>query len=179
MNPKQKSLLFIILSFVFVCALSGCRGQAGSANASEGRPGPRIKAPEFELTDIDGKKVKLQDFKGNVVFVDFWATWCPPCVVSSPEVEKLNQEYAGKKVAVLSISLDDEAETVKAYAARKKLTNRMLMAGSSGVDVHYRVSGIPGFFLIDQEGYVVASWTGYSPSMARGWRKEIDALLKS
>jgi thiol-disulfide isomerase/thioredoxin len=182
MYPKQKSLFFIFLSFVFVWVSAGCRGQSGSVNASEApvrQSGPRIKAPDFELLDISGKKVTLKEFKGKVVFLDFWATWCPPCVLSSPEVDKISHEYAGKKVEVLSISLDDEAETVKAFVARKNVTNRMLMVGSSGVDVHYQVNGIPTFFIIDQDGYFVASWSGYSPAMAKVWRSQIDALLKS
>lgn len=168
------------MSLLVLWISAGCGTQAGEAESrSRQIAGPRIKAPDFELKDLDGNKVKLQDLKGKVVFLDFWATWCPPCVVSAPEVDKISHEYTDKNVAVLSISLDDNPEAVRAFAARKKLTGRMLMAGSSGVEVHYHVNGIPTFYVIDQEGYFVASWSGYTPAMARAWRNELDNLIKS
>jgi len=182
MPSKQKSVVAIFLLFAVIWFYAGCRSQAGDSSAQtrqSQRSGPKTMAPDFTLQDINGKSVSLKDFRGKVVFIDFWATWCPPCVASSPKVEELSHDYAAKGVEVLSISLDDSAESVRAFAERKKLKNRMLMAGSSGVDVHYQINGIPSFFLIDQQGHVVAGWSGFSPAMANMWREEIDSLLKS
>lgn len=117
--------------------------------------------------------------KGRVVFLDFWATWCPPCVVSSPEVEKLVETYKSKPVDIISISLDSDEEPVKKFVAKNHTKSRVALAGESGIDVNYRVSGIPAFYLIDQKGNVVRIWEGYSPAMSTMWRTEIDQLLSS
>ncbi len=136
-----------------------------------------IKAPDFELTDLQGKKVSLKSLKGKVVFLDFWATWCPPCVISAPEVEKLVQDYKGKNFEVLSISLDSSETPVKRYLTTHKVTSRVMLAGESGVDGRYSVQGIPAYFIVDQNGNVAKAWEGYNPTMTKLWRKEIDRLL--
>jgi peroxiredoxin len=179
---KQKNLRIALAVSVLALCVWGCRSQAGTTdNQSEPLQatggGPRIKAPNFTLKDLKGQAVSLSDFKGKTVFLDFWATWCPPCVASTPAVDKLAQDYKDKNVVVLSISMDDEAGTVQSFVERKHLTNRVLMAADSGVNVHYQVDGIPSFFLIDKDGYFVASWAGYSPAMALAWRRELDHLL--
>lgn len=171
MNKEIRPLikLFLITFFLF-----GCGSQAGEGE----RFSKRIKAPIFELKDLEGKKISLDSFKGRVVFLDFWATWCPPCRVSAPQVERLIQDYKGKPVDVISISLDDSVEPVREFVKNKELTGINLMAGNSAVNSDYSVRGVPTFYVIDQEGYVVTGWSGYAASFPRAWRKEIDALLK-
>lgn len=152
-----------------------------SAVACSESPAPVkvYKAPLFELTDLSGKKISLAAMKGKVVFLDFWATWCPPCVMSVPEVEKLVEEYQGKNLVVLSISMDSSEEPVKRFMAAHRMTNRVAMAGNSGVDVQYNIQGIPAYFIVDQKGNITKAWEGYNPVMTSLWRKEIDRLLSS
>lgn len=151
--------------------VTGCQSQESAAKV--------YKAPDFELVDITGAKVSLKQLKGKVVFLDFWATWCPPCVISSPEVEKMVQDYKGKNLEVLSISLDSSEAPVKRFVATRKFSSRVVLAGETGVDMKYQVQGIPGFYIIDQKGNITKAWEGYNPVMPSLWRKEINRLLGS
>jgi thiol-disulfide isomerase/thioredoxin len=162
-----------------------CSSQAGSTIATSGDSGVEakvqektIKAPTFTLTDLSGKLFSLAAQKGKVVFIDFWATWCPPCVMSIPEVEKMVEEYNGKNLVVISISLDTSAVPVKRFMQTHKMTNRVALAGDSGVDSVYGVQGIPAYVIVDQDGNVARGWEGYNPIMTQQWRKEINRLLK-
>lgn len=176
--PCVRLIVLVLGVFMF-----GCGAQSGSYESIDDVPfeesGPKIKAPDFTVKDLDGKSVSLSDFKGKILFLDFWATWCPPCVISSPEVEKLHQEYNGKNVEVMSVSLDDSADAVKRYVAQKKYKNRMVMVGGSGIDVHYRVSAIPAFYVIDQKGYIAGYWAGYAPGNPTKWRQVINHLINA
>jgi peroxiredoxin len=161
------------LSILAIAAILsvGCQSAAKSYQ--------KQKAPAFTLTDTTGKKFSLSDFKGKVVFVDFWATWCPPCVMSSPEVEKMSNDYKNTPLVVLSLSLDDSEDTVRKFLKTHKISNRVAVAANTDVPEHYSVRGIPAFYLIDQNGFVVRAWEGFSPTMPSYWRKEIDQLLKN
>ena len=141
-------------------------------------PAKAIKAPDFTLTDLQGGRVTLKELKGKVVFLDFWATWCPPCVASSPEVERLHRDYKEKKVVVLSINLDSEDKPVKRFLSTHRITSRVFMAGATGIDTKYQVDGIPSFYIIDQDGFITRAWAGFGSTMSAQWRKEIDRLLK-
>ena len=166
--------LFLI-SLVFLLSL-GCTSEAGApGQSSQDRPGDRVKAPDFRLTDLQGNKFSLGDLKGKVVFLDFWATWCPPCVVSVPAVKDLEGDYEG--LAVVSISLDESEDAVRRFAERHGMTSRIALAGKSGIDARYGIEGIPSFFIIDREGKVVRGWKGFHPSMIPEWQQELDRLF--
>jgi thiol-disulfide isomerase/thioredoxin len=112
------------------------------------------------------------------VFLDFWATWCPPCVQSMPEVQKLHEEYAGKGVAVFGVNMDDDSGPVAAFVKDNGITYPILLGGLSSIGDEYRVSGIPMFVLIDQNNNVRRAWVGFAGAFPDEWREQIDALLK-
>lgn len=134
-------------------------------------------APGFSLLDTQGKTVALADFKGKVVFIDFWATWCPPCRISMPEVEKLYADYQGKAVQVLGLNLDENGDNARRFVERKKTPYPVLLAGDSDISSAYGVGGIPHFVLIDKEGRLVNMWSGFAPGMGEEWRAAINTLL--
>ncbi len=136
-------------------------------------------APDFTLPDVNGQPFTLSEQKGKVVFLDFWATWCPPCQMSVPELMKLHKEYAGKGVEIVSLSVDDNVKKVIDFVAAKGITHRQLMVADSQVDRTYGVRGIPMFVIIDKEGKIQNLWTGFTPSMVDEWRSELDRLLKA
>ena len=135
-------------------------------------------APDFTLNDLNGSPFTLSQTKGKVVMLDFWATWCPPCRMSIPELKKLHGEYASKGLELVSISLDDKIETVRNAVAAEGIKHRQLFAGESNAPALYAVRGIPMFVLIDKQGNVVRIWTGFTETMSTEWRTEIDRLLK-
>jgi thiol-disulfide isomerase/thioredoxin len=114
-------------------------------------------------TDLDGKPFDLTDLKGKVVLVDFWATWCGPCVAEMPNVMRLYKGYHEKGFEVIGISLDEEREKLDKFVAKRKLpwrnlfeTDPKLQGWSNPVARKYGISGIPTAILVDQEGKVVS-----------------------
>jgi thiol-disulfide isomerase/thioredoxin len=136
----------------------------------------RPAAPEFTLKDLNGQPVTLSSLRGTPVFLDFWATWCGPCRMSMPMVQALHDAY-GDKVHVLGLNVDEDPAAVAAFVTRMKITYPVLLAGTSGVDSEYGVSGIPAFLILDKAGRAVEGWTGFAPSYADEWRRTLDKVL--
>ncbi|MFP4556790.1 MAG: TlpA family protein disulfide reductase [Bacteroidales bacterium] len=119
---------------------------------------PGKVAPKFTLTDIDGNVHSLSDFKGQIVYIDFWATWCGPCLQEIPYLKKVKEAYTDKPVAFVAISLDDNKENWEKMVADKSLEGYQLYAEKawfSDVAQKYQIKGIPTFVLIDGEGTII------------------------
>jgi thiol-disulfide isomerase/thioredoxin len=169
----------VAIAFLCTVAVAGC----SRSNSSEGRRSPQgllgKPAPYFELTDLKGGKFSLAEGRGKPVFIDFWATWCPPCRISTPAVKQLHDEFESRGVEMIPISVDDRADKVELYTSQNGITYRQFMAGTSGVDQAYGVRGIPMFVTIDKQGNVSRIWNGFSPDMPGEWRAELERLLKA
>jgi thiol-disulfide isomerase/thioredoxin len=121
----------------------------------------RAVAPNFTLDNIDGAKVSLTDFKGKVVYIDFWATWCGPCLAEMPHSKKLREKFAGNKdIIFMYVSVDnsDNEEDWKAVVKKKDIVGVNLIARDGGkeerVGERYGLQYIPRFVLIDKTGKV-------------------------
>jgi peroxiredoxin len=115
----------------------------------------RKAAPEFELKDADGKTVRLSDYKGKVVLLDFWATWCGPCKIEIPWFIEFERQYKDKGFAVIGVSMDEEGWTVvKPFVTELAINYRVLQGNDSTADLYGGVSALPTTFLIDREGRV-------------------------
>ncbi len=137
-------------------------------------------APDFEGKDLDDKPVKLADFKGRVLVLDFWATWCGPCMKAIPQIQKLHEQYAEKPVTVLGMNTDraNVRDKVKSTVSDKKLTFRQFLDADGKISRKYNISGIPCTLLIDKQGVVQAVHVGYSDKLAEELSEQIDKLLK-
>ena len=136
---------------------------------------PRV-APEFAVRGLDGRARTLADYRGQVLFLDFWATWCAPCVKEMPNIEKLWSERRANGLEVLGVSIDEDAKKVPKFAKSKKVTYPLALdAGSPPAWETYGVRAIPAAFLIDREGRIVRRWTGRVD--AGEVRAAVDALL--
>lgn len=134
-------------------------------------------APDFTLQDLDGQQVSLSDYKGKVIFIDFWATWCPPCRQSIPSVEKLYDEYKDNgSFVILGINLNEDKSTILKFMEKQKVNYKVLMSDKKVVS-DYKISGIPAFFLIDQNGDIVNKYVGYSPANENKWKEDIKKLI--
>jgi thiol-disulfide isomerase/thioredoxin len=136
-----------------------------------------IKAPNFALQSVDGKKIKLSDYEGKIVLVDFWATWCGPCRRGIPDLVELQNQYKDDLV-VIGISLDQEAtlEDVKPFMKEFKI-NYPIVYGTQQVVVDYgNIQAIPTSFVIDQNGNVVNKHVGLVPKSV--YEQQIKTLLK-
>jgi peroxiredoxin len=132
------------------------------------------KAPNFYLKGLDGKKVELKSFKGKVVFLNFWATWCGPCREEMPSMDALYQQFKEKDFVFLTISVDYEGEkAVKKFIEKYHYTFPVLLDPRSETLDLYEVKGIPTTIIIDKQGIMIGKAIG-----PRNWRKpEVISLL--
>ena len=115
--------------------------------------------PNFEEKDVDGKPLSIVGFKGKVVLVDFWATWCGPCVRELPNVIKAYEKYHDKGFEIVGVSLDQDESTLRAFLKKNKMTWQQYFDGKgwqNKVSTKYGIGSIPATFLLDKEGKILA-----------------------
>lgn len=134
-------------------------------------------AADFSLKGMDDKTVSLKDLKGSVVILDFWATWCGPCVVSLPELDKLYQAKKSAGLQVFAINKEEDKETVDAFVKKSKLTVPVLLDPDSKAGGAYNADGIPLTILIGKDGVVKKAVLGLDRSNAM--EAAVDAELKA
>ena len=133
-------------------------------------------APDFTLTDTKGNKVKLSDFKGKIVILDFWATWCPPCRRGIPDLIELQKTYK-KNLEVIGISLDTDSKSDVVPFMKKHGINYKIVYGNNDVVQKYgNIQAIPTSFIIDQKGKIVTSFVGLQRKET--YKDQIDKLIK-
>ncbi|WP_186430090.1 redoxin domain-containing protein [Clostridium sp. BSD9I1] len=120
----------------------------------------KTKAMDFKLKDLTGKEVSLSDYKGKKVFLNFWATWCPPCKAEMPEMEMLYQETKNSDLVILAVNLDEEKDTVQKFINSNKYNFPVLLDTGNIVASQYEVVSIPTSFFIDKEGNIVDKHIG-------------------
>ena len=137
-------------------------------------------APVFAGTGLDEKPLSLEGLKDRVVIVDFWATWCIPCVQSMPKIQKLAEKFADQPLTVVGINQDarGKEKKVEEFLKDKKITFRQFLDPSNKLGRKYKVSGIPCTFLIDKKGIVQAVYLGLRPDAEETMSKQIEAVLK-
>jgi thiol-disulfide isomerase/thioredoxin len=111
----------------------------------------RTSLPRFALQDVTGRNVSLESFKGKKVFVNLWASWCPPCLREMPSIEKLQTGVDSNKVAFVMISLDDDFDKAKQFLIQEKLTLPIYYPAES-LPTLFNVQGIPTTFIFDEAG---------------------------
>ncbi len=124
----------------------------------------RVKAPAFELKDLNGTEVELEDFSGKIVFLNFWATWCPPCREEMPSMEKLYTEFKDKDFMMLAVELREDTKRVREFKERYQLNFPILVDSDGMVGVFYGVRSIPTTYRVDKDGYLIGAALG-----ARNW----------
>lgn len=113
------------------------------------------RAPEFRLPALDGRVVSLSDFRGKVVMVHFWATWCPPCVEEIPTLEHVYRSFFGKDFEILAVSVDaDDQNSVGSFAQQKHLTMPILLNPDRSAAALYGTFRFPETYIIDRQGIV-------------------------
>jgi peroxiredoxin len=138
----------------------------------------RKPAPEWQLNDVAGKVVKLSDFKGKVIILDFWATWCPPCRQEIPGFVALQKKYADKGFTMVGVSLDRQGPSVvKPFMQRFAMNYPVVMGDDKTVADYGGVPVIPTAFVIDRQGDVVAVHEGFTDQAT--FESEIGPLLKN
>ncbi len=147
-----------------------------------GRPllGKGVTAPNFTLPDFENKIVTLSDYKGKVVLLNIWATWCPPCVAEMPSMEKLYQELKDEGFEILAVSVDESgAKEVIPFMKKHKLTFLALTDTKGDIKSLYQTTGVPESFIIGKDGIIVEKVIGprdwATPAAIRFFRNLIRA----
>ncbi len=132
-------------------------------------------APEFSLPDLTGRKVSLSSFKGQVVLLDFWATWCDPCLEELPELKSLHEKYKEKGFELVGVSLDVLGQKVVSPFVRENRIPYPILLSGGWPPEGYVLPGLPTAFLIDRQGLVVRRYMG--PKRSSDLARDIEALL--
>ncbi len=140
-------------------------------------------APDFALQDLNGETRKLSDYKGQVVFLNFWATWCKPCQEELPSMERLHQDLEAEfsdRFVMLAVSIDKSADDIPAFMAKHKLTFPVLHDRWGKVDRIYKIMGVPETYIIDQTGMLVEKVIGPRDwNVAQNIQGMMDLLRKN
>ena len=132
-------------------------------------------APDWTLKDVDGKTVRLSDFRGKVVVLNFWAAWCPPCLREIPGFIELQKKYLDRGLVIVAVSLDDDPGLAKSTVERLKVTYPVVF-GTPGVAASYgQITALPSTFVINKEGKITALHEGFAKASAI--EAEIKPLL--
>jgi peroxiredoxin len=120
-------------------------------------------APEFHVTTLDGDTLSLEDLKGRFVVIDFWATWCPPCVASVSELKDITRKYPRDKLVLVSISADEDETKWREFIARNGMAWTHAWDREGALQKAYGVRGIPTYVVVDPEGIIRAQIVGLNP----------------
>ncbi|WP_304131844.1 TlpA disulfide reductase family protein [Ignavibacterium album] len=135
------------------------------------------KAADFKLKTLEGKEIRLSDYRGKIVIIDFWATWCPPCRKGIPDLISLQEEFK-KDLVVIGISLDQQntIKDLKPFIENYKINYPVVLGDEKVVKDYGGISAIPTSFIIDQKGNIVDSHIGLVPKAV--YADQIKSLLK-
>lgn len=176
-DPKYKNLIFtgiLILIIAIFFIVNNSRNEP-----SEGPYPPNYKgaAMNSELTTTSGQKIKLSDYKGKVVLVDFWATWCPPCRKGIPDLISLKNEFKGKDFEVIGVSVDQEntVNDVVPFIQQYGINYPVVYYDPMALASFGAVESIPTSFILDKSGKVVSSYVGLTEKS--NFEKDIKKAL--
>jgi peroxiredoxin len=172
-------LIAFAAAAVAACFLTGCGSEPRSVKAANAVKAEKDRkpAPEFALKDADGKTVHLEEYKGKVVLLDFFATWCGPCKIEIPWFMEFERNYKDKGFSVLGVSMDDEGwEVVKPFLADLGVNYRVVIGNDATAQIYGGVDALPTTFLIDRSGRIAAIHIGLASK--RVFEDGIQQLLQ-
>ncbi len=141
-------------------------------------PGVDTPAKPFTLKTPDGKDISLASYRGKVVLLNFWGTWCKPCLKELPEFDRLYRRYRKHGLVLIAIATDTEPEKVQEFATRTKLAAKLALGGEPLAD-QYESTNFPFSFVIDARGQIRGSYRGYKPECAGKLEQDIRTQLEA
>ncbi len=150
------------------------------------RPGPKmnvgsevsVAAQDFEFPTLSGEYVRLSDYRGKVIFLNIWATWCPPCREEMPSMESLYRRLKGPDFEMLAVSIDREGgKVVRPFASKNGLTFPVLLDPDNKISRLYGLTGVPETFIVDKNGVVIKKVIGAQNWMIKEWLDYFDRII--
>jgi len=150
-RSRRSVLMFAVL---FSLMLFGCKDAVGGSKGSVGAK------PEFRLKTLDGRKLGPQDFPGQVIVVDFWATWCGPCHIQARILEPIHRDFEGKGVQFLAANVGEDEATVRSFLKDRPFPYPVLLDSESAVSGNLGIYALPTLLVIDKKGKVALLQSG-------------------
>ena len=169
---KSRLIIFILLVLVVGGAYLAHRKGTRSGTVSSKEPRP---APDFTLSQLSGTPLKLSDYRGKVVLLDFWATWCEPCRAEIPHFVDLQDKYGSQGFQIIGVSMDDSPDPVPAFYKQFKMNYPVVMGNAQIGEEYGGVLGLPIAFIIDRHGLIRARHMGATDAAV--FEREIIAQL--
>lgn len=171
-----RNLKIGVLLLIAIAAIVYFSSRPSAEKHAAKSPESRKAAPDFTLKDANGAQVKLSDYRGKVVLLNFWATWCGPCKIEIPWFMEFEQQYRDKGFAVLGVSMDDDGwNAVKPYISEHKLNYRVVLGNDSVGTLYGGIDSLPTTFVIDRTGKIDAVHVGLVGK--NDYLQEIQSLL--
>ena len=153
-NQMYRKALIILLCLAFVASLTLAMSRAPKPSKSF------EQAPDFTLKDIYGRTHTLSQYRGKLVFLNFWATWCPPCRYEMPFMQQVYLDSDKNKFVMLAVNVSQNEDKVRGFAAKNSYVFPILLDTHGDVAAQYGVRGMPATFIIDQQGKIMAKKAG-------------------
>lgn len=168
----------LILAVCLAALTTGCNSSLERVKAASVKPvDKRNNAPDFTLKDSNGKTMKLSDYKGKVVLLNFWATWCGPCRIEIPWFMDFEQKFKDRGFAVIGVAMDDEGwEVVKPYIEKMKVNYRIVVGDEMTAARYGGIDAMPSTFIIDREGKIASVHLGLVSKSI--YEHDIEQLLQ-
>ena len=160
LNYKSVILILLIVGAAGILYLLQTKDSSFNLSEKIG-PAEAVPAPDFTLPDLNGRLVSLSDFKGQVVLLNIWATWCGPCVEEMPSMQKLHSKLKDEGLVILAVSIDEAgAGVVRPFMEQHRLSFTALTDTAGSIKDLYRVTGVPETFIIDKNGIITQKIVG-------------------
>ncbi len=164
MKKRLIALAFVALSIAWVLA---CRRAGKNTSLQE--------APDFSLADLSGHPLTLANYRGKVVLLDFWATWCEPCKTEIPYFIDMQNRYTGQGLQIIGISMDDEVKPVRDFQQQFKMNYPVAIGNAKLAESYGGILGLPITFVIDRQGHIYKRHIGQTDSSV--FEGEVQKLL--
>jgi len=172
----MKARLLIGMALVAVCLGIYFLEHPSRPNAPRAAPADRALAPDFSLPDLTGQRLSLSTYRGKVVLLDFWATWCDPCREEIPHFVELQSKYRDRGLQILGVSMDDGPEPVREFYQRFKMNYPVVMGDAEIGERYGGVLGLPIALLIGKDGRIYSKHIGATDIAV--FEKEVKNLLQ-
>ena len=137
-----------------------------------------LEQPDFTLKNFDGTNLKLSEYRGQVVLVNFWASWCGPCRQEMPKLEELHQRYESLGVTILGVNVEEDSTLARRIVADRELTFPILADDRNIASELFDVDAMPSTVLIDKDGMVRFRHRGYMPGYEKHYEDQIRSLIR-
>ncbi len=173
----RRAILIVVATVLAIGIYEVIRRGSGPAKPGGPRAAIHSVAPDFSLQDLNGQPLELASYRGKVVLLDFWATWCTPCRGEIPHFVEFQNKYRDQGLQVIGISMDDGPRPVREFYQRFKMNYPVALGNEKVADAYGGVLGLPVTFLIGRDGRVAAKYVGevQIPTLEQG----IESLLQA